>query len=232
MRTRSQKANKMDITSLPKEVLFNLLLMVEPHEIGTVCQSKNVRVRAICSSQLFQEAYKKKYPRKLMTGNISVSKDDNIYTFTDEKDNEIKISMANKNIALMEYTPFKQTYVKSSSEFANFILDEPTLRTQNRLSIYIKKFDGKYNFFINRETIYGVYTVEDDKRFQDSRGLEVQEFLEYIERPNWYSENFKKSFGVGDIKAMKEFNDEVIHSLKDLKIGRKSVWQVIKPLTF
>ncbi len=150
MKTRSQRANKMDITSLPKEVLFNLLLMIEPHEIGTVCQSKNVRVRAICSSQLFQEAYKKKYPRKLMTGNISVSKDDNIYTFIDEKGNEMKISLANKNIALMEYTPFRQiypsTYVKSSSEFANFILDEATLRTKNPLSIYIRKFDGKYSF--------------------------------------------------------------------------------------
>ncbi len=65
----------MDITAFPKEVLFNLLLMIEPHEIKTVCQSKNSRVRAICSSDLFQKAYKIKHFKKLMQGKISVSSD-------------------------------------------------------------------------------------------------------------------------------------------------------------
>ena len=95
----------MDITKLPKEVLFDLLLMVEPHEIGTVCRSKNSRVRAICSSKLFQQAYKKKYPRKLMTGKISVSVKMTYYTFKDEKGNQIIIG---DNI--IQYIPKKQIY--------------------------------------------------------------------------------------------------------------------------
>ena len=50
-----------DIHHLPKEALFTLLLQVEPTEIKTVCFSKNKKVREICNSEYFREAYKQKY---------------------------------------------------------------------------------------------------------------------------------------------------------------------------
>lgn len=52
----------MDISELPKEALFELLLRVEPREIGFVCRRpKDPKIQVICSSQLFEESYKKKY---------------------------------------------------------------------------------------------------------------------------------------------------------------------------
>ncbi len=224
----------MDITKLPKEVLFDLLLMVKPDEIDIVCRSKNSRVRAICSSKLFQETYKKKYPKKLMTGKISVSESNDTYTFKDKNENKIRILSVDGIITWIEYIPNRQmypsTYVKSSKCTKPHI-DERTLRRENPLAIRIKKYFHGYDFFINREYIYGALTFTDEKNFSNSRGPEVREFLEYIEKPNWYSENFKKS-GKGDFKSLKEFNDEIVDVLKDVKIGEESVWRVIKPLTF
>ena len=229
--------NKININSFPKEVLFNLLLMVEPYEIGTVCQSKNTRVRTICSSQLFQEAYKKKYPRKLMTGNISVSKHRDNYTFTDGKGNQIFIGKFRT-----EYIPARQiypsTYRKSSSELANFILDEQTLKRENPISINIEKEDignanSGYEIYIGRETLYGTRTPEDERRMLASYDQEVREFLTHLERPQWYNDKIKYFANPQvDERLMKEFNDEIIDVLKDVNIGNKKVWQVIKPLSF
>ena len=54
----------MDMQNLPKEALFNLLLQIEPKEIKIVCLSRNSKVREICNSEYFQEAYNNKYPKK------------------------------------------------------------------------------------------------------------------------------------------------------------------------
>ncbi len=225
----------MDITALPKEVLFDLLLKVEPHEIDIVCRSKNSRVRAICSSKLFQQAYKKKYPKKLMTGKISMSTSNNFYIFIDEKENEIVIEHENGEIYSIEYTPFKQlypsTYVKSISELSDFFIDEDSLRMNNPLIISMQKYKNNYILRMGREYLYGVRMNDDEKIFLDSYNSEVKEFLDYIERRNWYSPDIKYRSSASE-KSMKEFNSEIIDILKDVKIGNKKVWQVIKPLNF
>lgn len=225
----------MDITKLPKEVLFELLLRVEPHEIDIVCRSKNSRVRAICSSQMFQQAYKLKYPKKLMTGKISMSIFTDFYIFTDEKENEIVIEHENGEIDSIEYTPFRQiypsTYVKSISELSDFYIDEDSLRMNNPLLISMQKYKNNYTLRIGREGLYGVRMNADEKIFLDSYNSEVKEFLDYIERPYWYSPDIKYRSSASE-KSMKEFNNEIIDILKDVKIGDKKVWQVIKPVNF
>lgn len=51
----------MDISKFPKPVLFDLLLQIEPEEIITVCNSKNIKIREICYLPRFMEEYKNKY---------------------------------------------------------------------------------------------------------------------------------------------------------------------------
>ena len=51
----------MDIQKLPIEALFSLLLQVEPHEFKIVSLSRDKKVREICNSKYFQEAYKEKH---------------------------------------------------------------------------------------------------------------------------------------------------------------------------
>ncbi len=205
---RSQTATKMDINSFPKEVLFNLLLKVEPHEIGTVCQSKNSRVRAICSSQLFQAAYKLKYPRKLMTGKINVSVKMTYYTFTDEKGNQIIIG---DNI--IQYVPKKQVY-PSTDKLIDFISKE------NPIMIHLEKSDntGEYEMMIGREDLYYNPDLQNEERIINAFNQEVKEFLTYIERPNWYNEkiNYLDKFQTG--KLIKEIHDEIVDAVKDVKI--------------
>ncbi len=120
--------------------------------------------------------------------------------------------------------------MKSSEPGKDF--DANQERLSNPSTIYIKKYGGNDAIYINRESRHGIYNYKDEKAFEDSRGPEAKEFLEYIGHPNWYSENFKTFFGRGDFKAVKEFNDEIIYALQDVEIRGKPVWQVIKPLTF
>lgn len=54
----------MDISKFPKPVLFDLLLQIEPEEIITVCNSKNIKIREICYLPRFMEEYKNKYKIK------------------------------------------------------------------------------------------------------------------------------------------------------------------------
>ena len=53
----------MDLNNLPKEVLFTLFLHIKRKEFQTICLSKNSKIRQVCDSAYFQEAYKQKYPR-------------------------------------------------------------------------------------------------------------------------------------------------------------------------
>ena len=47
-----------DIGKLPKEAIFSLLMQVDPEEIGIVCsQTGNAKVKQVCESQYFQDAY-------------------------------------------------------------------------------------------------------------------------------------------------------------------------------
>jgi len=51
----------MNVSELPKPVLFNLLLQIEPEEIITVCKSKNPKIREICYLPRFMKEYENKY---------------------------------------------------------------------------------------------------------------------------------------------------------------------------
>ena len=52
-----------DIGKLPKEAIFSLLMQVDPEEIGIVCaQTGNSKVKQVCESQYFQDAYFSKHP--------------------------------------------------------------------------------------------------------------------------------------------------------------------------
>ncbi len=210
----------MDITGLPKEVLFDLLLKVEPHEIDIVCRSKNSRVRAICSSKLFQEAYKLKYPRKLMTGEISVSKQfHEIYIFTDEKGNKITIE---RGSGVIQYIPAKQIY-PSTYKLSDFIFNQ-----ENPIMIHIERdtVSFKYEMKIGREHLYRTANLENENRIIDAFNQEVREFLTYIERTNWYDEktNYLDIWQT-DNKLIKEFYDDIVDALKDVKIEGKTIWE-------
>ena len=226
----------MDITKFPKEVLFDLLLMVQPHEIDIVCRSKNSRVRAICSSKLFQQAYKLKYPRKLMTGKISYQMTPRLHIFTDENGNRIHILYRDEEIEWLVYIPSMQvydsTYINGSSFFQDPI-NEKILSIENPLEIYIKKQQGgEYEMSIGRSRMYGVHVASDEKTFLESYNSEVREFLEHIGRSKWYSEKLKYKYTRTDNQLMKEFNDEIVDVLKDVQIEERKVWEVIKPLKF
>jgi hypothetical protein len=228
MRTRTKVANKIDIKTLPKEILFELLLKIEPHEISIVCRSKNSSIRAICSSKLFQETYKKKYPKKLMIGKIKHVYDyqKHTYIFTDETGNKIKILYENDVIEGIEYIPFKQvypsTYIKSEKDF---VLTEDMLRERNPLIIdFYNNDDGEYVIeFGRREPPYGIFTRKDDENFIASFNPEIKEFLLSIEKPNWYDEKYKQRNAFGSNIVKKEFYNEIVNTLN-------TVWQIINPL--
>lgn len=233
METRSRKKNvakEMDIKALPKEALFDLLLLVEPHEIGVVCQSKNHRVRTICTSKLFQETYARKYPRKLMSGKLKYDYDAEMGThiFVDEVGNQVRIKAdprINANeIQYIKYIPFKQIYpfTYTTSE-KDFVLTENILRSENPLSI-ILDIDDK-SIYIGRERPYGVFTQNDHQKYVASFELEKKEFFDRIEMPNWYGDEDYKSTG-------KNFYNQIVKDLQDAKISRKPIWEYLKPVNF
>ena len=216
MITRS-KSNKeiFDIKLLPKEALFELLLQVEPNEIKIVCQSKNSKVREICSSKLFQEAYKNKYPKNLLQGKIETEKIGNEITLTDEKGNSIEFGLNrdhNKIISML-YTPFKQIYPSTFVKAAFGNLDENSLRKYNPIFIYIK-FEKKSEMEIGRENLYGIHSVKDEEDFLNNYNQEIKEFLENIKRENWWNETLGFRTGKIDKKTMIEFNDQTMKYLK------------------
>jgi hypothetical protein len=233
METRSRKKNiakEMNIGALPKEALFDLLLLVEPHEIGVVCRSKNPRVRAICTSKLFQETYARKYPRKLMSGKLKYDYDveTGTHIFVDQVGNQVKIiadPRINANtIQVIQYIPFKQIYPSTyTTSEKDFVLTENILRRENPLNI-ILDVDDK-SLYIGRERPYGAYTQTDYQKYVDSFQPEKKEFLSRIEMPNWYNNEDYKSSG-------KEFYNQIVKDLQDAKISRKPIWEFLKPIKF
>lgn len=227
-----------DIGKLDKEALFNLLLMVEPDEIKIVCHSKNPRVRIICSSPLFQEAYKKKYPRKLMIGKITHSykdfMDGGLYVFIDEKGNQIKINTKIRStqggdihrVRRITYQPFKQMYpstFKLTGRGEETIeLTEEELRYANPITIDLYKTKEGYEMTIGRDLLYSVFTHKNEEDFLKRYPLEVKEFLEYLERERWWNDdiiNPEQNFA--SKKAILEFTREVYHSLKGITMVYK-----------
>lgn len=50
-----------DILSLPKDVIFQILLTLKPEEVRILCRSQNPKVSSICQSNYFKETYRAKY---------------------------------------------------------------------------------------------------------------------------------------------------------------------------
>ncbi len=190
------------IKYLPKEALFNLLLQVEPREIKIVCGSLNRKVREICQSDLFKEAYKKKYPKKLLGKIIDAYKDSVKTIYYDEKGNSIEINHTSDFII---YTPYKQIY--PSTYIKNYTEDE--LRKINPITIF-KYTDGKV--YIGRDSMTEVITNEDEELFLNSYNKEVKEFLEYIEREKWWNPNIN----FDDNQVNNEIKYEFLNEVTDL----------------
>jgi hypothetical protein len=209
-------AKRMDIGSLPKEVLFELLLKVDPHEISVVCHSKNRNVRAICSSKLFQETYKKKH-YKLMGGNILAKYDyeNRKYIFRDEIGNQIKISEERGEITSIEYIPYKQIYTSTTNSYL-LKETESEIREINPMNITMIKRNDDWYIEFGRDGF--------------ANGPEIKTFLISIGKLNWWSEDYNYSPVWGSRAVLKEFYDEIVNILKNVKIDKNTFQQVFKPL--
>lgn len=190
----------MDINNFPVPALLNLLLQIEPREIKILCNSKNRKVRKICSSVLFKKAYSEKYD--LLKGEIKF--ENNI--LKDEIGNEIQFKLIKKAVNNITYTPFRQIY--PSTFIKNYSEDE--LRNHNPITI--SYLEG--NLYIGRDRMSEVLTVEDEQNFINGYNKEVKEFLQYIRRESWWNPEIE--FGNNQIyqKHGKEFKDEVIDLIK------------------
>lgn len=139
------------------------------------------------------------------------------YIFTDEKGNQIIIG---DNI--IQYIPKKQIY-SSTDKLVDFISNE-----ENPIMIHLEKSDniGKYEMMIGREHLYYHPNLQNEERIINAFNQEVKEFLTYIERPNWYNEKINYLDKVQtDDKLIKEFYDEIVDALKEVKIQGKTIWE-------
>ena len=212
--------NKLDITNLPKEALFNLLLQVEPNEIKIVCLSKNPRVREICNSALFKKAYKEKYPKKLMGDRKFANFGRGFIEIIDEKKlNIIRISYNEdtEELDYIEFIPSRQIY-PSTVMPKNVIFSDLQLTRYNPMFMIIDEGeDGKFRMTIGRYNIYGLSAVKDAERFTENYNQEVKEFLQSIEREKWWNPNIQFRENYATDKAMKEFYNEVMDILRDMR---------------
>lgn len=49
------------ILSMRKEVIFQILLSMQPNDIRMLCRSQHPKVSGICNSEYFRTEYRKKY---------------------------------------------------------------------------------------------------------------------------------------------------------------------------
>ena len=124
-----------DIHELPKEALFTLFLQIEPEEIKTVCFSRNKKVREICNSNYFQQAYGQKYRKVDFSGRKDLTKNDfksligsysiNL-SYTNVTDEDLKyLSNAPKLFILT------LTYTNVTDEGLKYLPSIPNLSTLN-----------------------------------------------------------------------------------------------------
>ena len=213
-----KKFGKIDVPSLPKEVIFQLLLQLEPHEIKEVCFSKNYKVRKVCNSGIFQEAYKNKH-YGLLKGKIYSKYDlktGDIF-LKDEEGNtlEIKFDPNDKKMTDIKYTPFKQKYYHTI--YRNF-----DLRSFGPLLISSSLSDAfGLSLFLDRENYV------DDEYFNYQVHNEQREFLEYINREKWAKKEKTGYFMTSEGK--KDFMEEVVEIFKKIPVGDKNLLDYYYP---
>lgn len=215
MRTRSQRQREetFDIKQLPKEALFNLLLLVQPEEIKTVCKSKNPKVRTICNSRYFQDTYRNKYPKKLIQAPLRVSDvkgnmgASSYLEIRDKRDNELSIAYDDSTGELdwIIYSPKTQIY-PSTSKF-HFL---------NPIQITLEKEDDHiFSMTIGRNHLRGTFSTKDEADFLANYNQEVREFLADIERERWWSPDIQFRKNQVSQRVMLDFYDDVIQILKE-----------------
>ena len=210
-RSRAKKQFETGIHTLPKEVLINLLMFLEPSEIRLICQSDNPKIREICASPVFRQAYAQKYPKKLLRGRVDVTgQGKSSFEITGRHDDTIYVRRkSDGEIRSIKFTPrrqiFPSTFVPEVAQF-----DTNALRFNNPMQIILyKDDDGKFKMEIGRENIYGVNTKEEDETFRRTYNQEVKEFLQSIERENWWSPTIQFRSNEASELAMIEFYNQV-----------------------
>ena len=222
MRTRSKRQREeslssFDIKQLPKEALFNLLLLVQPEEIKTVCKSKNPIVRAICDSRYFQDAYRNKYPKKLIQaplkttpreGNMGAS---SYLEILDKRDNKLVIYYDDSTGEL--YWIF---YIPSRQNYPSTAIKNIDVSKTNPIEISLEKQDdGNFSMTIGRNNLHGIISAVDEDDFLGNYNQEVKEFLVDIERERWWSPDIQFRKNQVSQRVMLDFYDDVIQILKE-----------------
>lgn len=213
-----------NIKKLPKEALFQLLLQVEPKEIKIVCHSKNPRVREICSSKLFQEAYKKKYPKKLLKFYYEYHNDSEgegaIGLIGRNRDQiQILYDSNNKELKHIFFIPYNQIY-HSTVIPENYSKKKTNLKLKEYSPMEIlllKEDNGEFNLHIGRENMV-LTSVKDQEKFLKNYNQEVKEFLQSIEREKWWNPNIQFGKNKVDKQIMNEFYNQVIEIMKEVDL--------------
>jgi len=216
---KEEEEKKIDINNLPKEALFQLLLQVEPKEIKIVCHSKNPRVRQICSSGLFQEAYKKKYPKKLLDFFFTNMGRDNIEMIGKNKDIiRVVYNPETQKLKYIEFRPhnqiFPSTTIPENRSMINLHLE---FRNNNPIQIVLFEDDGEMKMTIGRDDIGEISTKKDEEKFRENYNQEVKEFLQSIERENWWNPNIQYQKNEVSKQSMNEFYNQVLNLMRESK---------------
>jgi len=207
-----------EIESLPKEVLFNLLLQVEPNEIGIVCRgAKNPKIRKICESEHFKNIYSEKYkdfPKHIGVGfskavflkkpllNFLLNANFGKYN---EKIHSLIDPLLKEGILTLGIISFLFTiYLKIHNlkllgnlqgykvdETMNFYLDEYLTKLENMAGE--KKFN-RHNFLFNKIQniiVLGIIRNNEDLSYYQKKNLKSKTIKKLLE---------KASVELGDIK--------------------------------
>ena len=212
---------EIDLTLFPKEVLFVILLYICPSQMQDIRLSKNNKIQSVISSGLFREAYKKRYPKKFLSGKIKHERDsdrDSVHIFTDDKGNRVILEETKGVFTLMEYKPFRQnfpsTYLKEDQDY-DFELNE-----LNPLQIYISSDDGTKPEGHAGRLDFGNVNEDFEEEFLSLYNSEVKEFFNYIEKDHWWNKNI--SWGNSELseKIMTDFYIEIYRCLKDVNMEK------------
>lgn len=159
MLTRSRRKEypqNMDLDLLPKEVLIEILLLLDPEQLRVVCNTKSLKIREICSSNILKESVKKRYPKQIMIGKITYYQDyeKDTLNFKDTVGNRIIIKRDGSEIIRITYIPVKQ------------------INTMDSNSVVLQRHRGNPKIFIGSKN--GVLDKKD-----------ADQFLKLLEKEGW-----------------------------------------------
>ena len=213
---------QIDLTLFPKEVLFVVLLNISPSQMRHICFSENNKIKSVITSGLFREAYKRRYPKKFLSGKIKHERDpdrDSVHIFTDDKENIVILEETEGVFTLMEYKPLRQnfpsTYLKEGTEDYDLELND-----LNPLQIYISNDDNAKPKGHAGRLDFGNVNEDFEEEFLSLYNSEVKEFFNHIEKDHWWNKNI--SWGNSELSEniMEEFYIEIHRCLKDVNMEK------------